>query len=148
MESASQNNLVKVMATGVFDLLHPGHLYFLEQSRAHGTELVVLVTNDEVVRQSKGEPLFDQESRRHLVAGLSCVDQAIIPTETDPAAYYKTVLSIAPDIITLGHDQHFDEATLAADLAVYGWHGKIVRIDKYPDGDISSSQLKAKLRVL
>lgn len=134
----------RVMATGVFDLLHPGHIYFLEQSRALGDELVVLVTNDVVAKRTKKKMLFDQESRRHLVAALACVDQAIIPTETEPTRYYRTVLEINPDIIALGYDQTFTEQKLAQELAKYGWHGQIVRIDKYPDADISSTLLKSK----
>jgi FAD synthetase len=138
-------NKTRVMATGVFDLLHPGHIYFLEQSKALGDELVVVVTNDVVAGQTKKQMLFDQESRRHLVAALACVDQAIVPTETEPERYYRTVLDINPDIITLGHDQTFTEQKLAEELAKYGWHGQIIRIDKYPDADISSTLLKSKI---
>lgn len=138
----------RVMATGVFDLLHAGHLHYLEASKALGDELVVLVTNDEVVRRTKGEPLFDAAHRGHLVGALRCVDQAIIPSETEPTRYYQTVLDIAPDIITLGYDQKFSEEVLASELAQHGWHGEIVRIDKLPHLEISSSQLKAKIKEL
>lgn len=134
------------MATGVFDLLHPGHIYYLEQSRLLGDELVVVVANDTVVQRTKGEPLFDAASRSHMVGALRCVDKVIIPVETDPARYYQTVLDLAPAIITLGHDQRFDEKELAADLAKHGWQGKIVRIGKLPDNEISSSHLKERIR--
>lgn len=137
--------LIRVMATGVFDLLHPGHLYFLTQSRALGDELIVLVTNDTVARRNKKQMLFDQDSRRSLVAALSCVDQAIVPSETEPERYYRTVLEIAPDIITLGYDQTFTEQKLSTELGQYGWHGQIVRIGKLPNKEISSSLLKSKI---
>lgn len=138
--------LRRVMASGVFDLLHPGHIFYLEQSKKHGNELVVVVANDLVVTRTKGKPLFDADSRRHLVAALACVDRVIIPKETDPRRYYRTVLDINPAVITLGYDQTFTEQNLAAELAGYGWQGKIVRIDQYPEAELSSSQIKAALK--
>ncbi len=133
------------MASGVFDLLHPGHIYFLEQSKKLGDELVVLLTNDMVASRTKGELLFDQASRAHMVQALACVDQAIVATETEPTNYYKTVLAIRPDIIALGYDQTFTEQALAADLAAHGWQGKIVRLGQYHQ-PVSSSQLKNQIR--
>lgn len=140
-----QNKKIRVMATGVFDLMHPGHIYYLEQSKALGDELVVVVANDAVVERTKGKPLFEAAARRHLVAALACVDEAVVPAETAPERYYRTVLELNPDIITLGHDQTFSEQKLMAELATHGWQGQVVRIDRYPDGDISSSKLKARL---
>lgn len=139
-------NKIRVMATGVFDLLHPGHIYYLEQSRALGDELYVVIANDEVVRRTKAEPLFEARHRQHMIESLACVDKAIVPTETEPERYYQTVLDIAPDIITLGHDQSFSQQQLAAELAAHGWQGKVVRIDKYPVEDISSTKLKSALK--
>jgi FAD synthetase len=134
------------MATGVFDLLHPGHIYYLEASRLLGDELIVVVANDQVVQRTKGAPLFDAKARAHMVGALRCVDEVVIPIETEPTRYYQTVLDIAPDIITLGHDQRFSEDELTKDLAQHGWHGKVVRMEKYPDGEISSSKLKQQIR--
>lgn len=136
----------RVMATGVFDLLHPGHIYYLEQSKKLGDELVVVVANDTVVARTKGKPLFEADSRKQLVAALACVDRVIIPVETDPRRFYRTVLDIDPDIITLGYDQIFTEQTLVDELARFGWKGQVVRIDKYPEAEISSSKLKNRLK--
>lgn len=135
------------MASGVFDLLHPGHIYYLEQSKKLGDELVVLVANDAVVTREKAKPVFDGASRRRMVAALSCVDRAVVPEETEPRRYYRTVLGIKPDVITLGYDQTFSEQKLASELTRYGWQGKIVRIGKYPGEEMSSSKLKAKLKL-
>lgn len=137
---------VTVMATGVFDLLHPGHIYYLEQSRALGDRLIVLVTNDTVVRQTKGEPLFDAAARAHMIDALQSVDEVIIPIETDRARYYQTVLALRPDIITLGYDQKFSEIELLSELQQHGWTGKIVRMEKYPHAEISSSVLKQRIK--
>lgn len=138
--------MIRIMASGVFDLLHPGHIYYLEESKKLGDELVVVVANDIVVERSKGKPLFDAASRAHMIGALACVDRAIVPTETDPSRYYQTVLDIQPDIITLGYDQTFTEQKLAEDLARHGWHGRVVRIGKYTGEDVSSSQLKRKIK--
>lgn len=135
-----------IMASGVFDLLHPGHIYYLEQSRQLGDELVVIVTNDQVANRTKGKTLFSAESRKQMVAALACVERAIIPIETEPARYYRTVLDINPNVITLGHDQRFSETELLAELARYGWKGEIVRIDKMPGEKVSSTMLKKQLK--
>lgn len=137
---------VRVLATGVFDLLHPGHVFYLEESKKLGTELVVLVTNDMVVTRTKGTPLFNAKSRQHMVAALRCVDEAIVPTNTDPKLYFQTVLDIMPDVITLGYDQTFSERELSKELESRGWKGEVVRIGKYPSGDISSSKLKEAIK--
>ncbi len=147
MVAKKPNNKVRIMASGVFDLLHPGHIFYLEQSRLLGDELVVVVANDTVVTRTKGRPLFEAESRRKMVAALACVSEAVVPAETEPKRYYRTVLDIQPDIITLGHDQSFKEERLVAEMARYGWKGQVVRIDKYPEEEISSSKLKNKLQL-
>lgn len=138
----------RVMASGVFDLLHPGHIYYLEESKKLGGELVVVVANDTVVERAKKKALFDEESRRRLVAALACVDRAVVPAETEPRRFYRTVLDIKPDIITLGYDQSFNEEQLAKELSRYGWTGQVVRIDAYPEAELSSSQLKNQAKKL
>lgn len=137
---------VRVMASGVFDLMHPGHIYYLEQAKALGDELIVVVANDAVVARTKGQPLFDAAARQRLVAALAVVDRAIVPTETDRRRFYRTVLAIAPDIIALGYDQTFTEQELAAELAAYGWQGRVVRIGPEPGGELSSTLVKSKVR--
>ncbi len=145
IDSRSKQQSVRVMATGVFDLLHPGHIYFLEKSRELGDELVVVVANDRVVSRTKAETILPAKTRAHLVGALRIVDSVVIPVETEEARYFQTVLDIAPDIITLGHDQSFSETKLQTELAAHGWQGKIVRIDRYPDEEISSSHLKKRI---
>lgn len=137
----------RIMASGVFDLLHPGHIYFLEMAKALGDELVVVVARDEVVRRTKGEPLFNEQNRRQMVASLACVDHALIPDEIAAHRYYKTVLEIDPDIIALGYDQSFVEDALERELSKYGWYGAIVRVARSPFTLVSSSQLKERVRL-
>ena len=68
----------KVMAVGVFDLLHAGHLHYLEQAKALGDHLTVVVAHDDTVRKRKHEPVTNQDLRRRMVEGLKPVDVACI----------------------------------------------------------------------
>ncbi len=120
--------MVRVMATGVFDLLHPGHLHFLESAKELGDELVVIVATDAMVRRRKHEPITPQEMRRELIQGLKPVDRAIVGREDD---IYKTVEEVRPDIIALGYDQSFREEDIRRELEKRGLgHIKIVRLSK------------------
>lgn len=123
--------MVRVMATGVFDLLHPGHLHFLESAKRLGDELVVVVATDVMVRRRKHEPVTPQEMRRQMVAALKPVDRALIGHEDD---IYKTVEEVRPDIIALGYDQSFREEEIQRELLRRGLHVRIVRLSKDQSG--------------
>ncbi|MBC5792654.1 MAG: adenylyltransferase/cytidyltransferase family protein [Nanohaloarchaea archaeon] len=95
-----------VMAQGTFDVLHPGHLYYLERSADLGDKLIVVVARDSRVRGRK-DLEFSEEERREMLDSLEVVDRAVLGSEGD---IYSTVKEVDPDIITLGHDQkHSDE---------------------------------------
>ena len=102
--------MVRVMAQGVFDLIHLGHVHYLEKARELGDELVVVVASDRTVRERKHEPITPEEMRRDLVAALRCVDMAVVGSDGDDR--YVTVQELKPDIIALGHDQEHDEAKI------------------------------------
>ena len=92
--------MVRVMAVGVFDLLHAGHLHYLEQAKSLGNELVVVVAHDDTVRSQKHEPVTSQELRCRMVEGLKPVDEAISMSSTRVfekrvRATFKTVQSDA-----------------------------------------------------
>ena len=70
--------MTRVMAVGIFDLLHAGHLHYVEQAKSLGEELIVVIAHDETVRKQKHEPVTGQDLRRRMVEGLKPVDQAII----------------------------------------------------------------------
>lgn len=123
--------MVRVMATGVFDLLHPGHLHFLESAKKLGDELVVVVATDNMVRRRKHEPVTPQEMRRRMVGALKVVDRAIVGREDD---IYKTVEEVRPDIIALGYDQSFREEDVQRELKKRGLNIRIVRLDKDASG--------------
>jgi len=118
--------MVRVMATGVFDIIHLGHLHYLEESKKLGDELVVVVATDKTVRRRKHEPVTPEKMRRELVAALKPVDVAVLGREE--ADIYGIVTELKPDIITIGFDQPFDEKDLEMDLTKRGLKVKVVRM--------------------
>ena len=127
----------RVVATGTFDILHPGHLYYLTESRKLGDELFVIVARDKNVKH-KPYPIVPEEQRRAMIAALKPVDHAILGDQTD---MFRPIEEIHPDIITIGFNQYFDEENLRRQLAERGLHAEVVRIGKYADGDLASSRL-------
>jgi FAD synthetase len=118
--------MVRVMATGVFDILHLGHLHYLEESKKLGDELVVVVATDTTVRQRKHEPITPEKMRRELVASLKPVDRAVLGREGGDI--FQIVKDLKPDIITLGYDQPFDQQNLEKELSKRGLKVKVVRM--------------------
>jgi FAD synthetase len=122
--------MTRVMATGVFDILHAGHLHYLEEAKSLGDELFVVVATDSTVRRRKHEPITPEKMRVELVQALKPVDRALLGTEGD---MYETVRRIRPDIIALGYDQEFDEDQLREELAGRGIEARVVRLSKHED---------------
>jgi len=118
--------LVRVLATGVFDIIHLGHLHFLEKSKSLGDELIVIVATDNTVRKRKHEPITPENMRLELVQGLKPVDEAVLGK--DGADIYEIVTELRPDIITIGYDQPFEPSKLEEELAKRGMNVKVVRM--------------------
>ena len=118
--------MVRVMATGVFDILHLGHLHYLEESKKLGDELVVVVATDSTVRKRKHEPITPEKMRCELVASLKPVDKAVLGREGGDI--FEIVKDLRPDVITLGYDQPFDQKNLEKELAKRGLKVKVVRM--------------------
>ncbi|MEA2054812.1 MAG: adenylyltransferase/cytidyltransferase family protein [Candidatus Thermoplasmatota archaeon] len=127
--------MARVMATGVFDLLHMGHLHYLREAKKFGDELVVVVATDETVRKRKHSPIIPQEMRRQLVEALKPVDKAVIGYADDNL---RIVEEIKPDIIALGYDQEMEG--LEKKLKERGIDAKIVRCAKYADYDLNGTR--------
>ncbi len=122
--------MVRVMATGAFDLLHMGHIFFLKEAKKLGDELIVVVACDDTVRKLKHEPITPDYMRASIIKELKMVDDAIVGHKDD---MYKVVEEIKPDIIALGYDQLHDEEKIRKDLEKRGLNVKIVRLPKYED---------------
>ena len=127
----------RVVATGTFDLLHPGHLYYLEESKKLGDELWVIVARDMNVKH-KPRPIIPEEQRLAMIASLRPVDHAILGDKTD---MFRPIEEICPAVITIGFNQLFDEEKIRTQLAARNLTPKIVRIGKYADSDLCSSRL-------
>lgn len=128
--------MVRVMASGVFDLIHLGHVHYLEEAKRLGDELVVVVARDSTVRREKHEPITPEEFRRHLVESLKPVDRAVLGGEGD---IYKIVEELKPDIIALGYDQYHDAERIERELKERGLDVKVVRLTEL-DGDLDGTR--------
>jgi FAD synthetase len=116
---------IKVLAGGVFNIVHLGHVFFLKKAKELGDYLVVVIANDKTARRTKKYELASQETRKANVERLGIADKIVIGDERD---FMKVVREERPDIIALGHDQKADERKLAALLAEEGIACKITRI--------------------
>ena len=137
-----------VLATGVFDLLHVGHLRFLEESKRKGgagARLVVVVARDKTVRLRKGRgPVYPEEQRRELVSALRVVDRAILGhEEIDLLGILKEV---QPDIVCVGYDQKAIGADVSRLIRRQGLPIRVIRIRKFGPVGLNSST-RVKLRV-
>jgi D-beta-D-heptose 7-phosphate kinase/D-beta-D-heptose 1-phosphate adenosyltransferase len=130
-----------VLTNGCFDLLHVGHLRYLQEARRLGDMLVVGVNSDESVRQLKGEsrPIVPQQERAELVAGLECVDYVTIFEE--PTAV-ELVQLIQPTYYAKGGD--YTEQDLPESEAVVAHGGFVVILPLQPER--STSALIEKIR--
>jgi len=125
----------RVVATGTFDIIHPGHITFLREAKKLGDELVVIVAREKNVRH-KPKPVLPEEQRRKVVESIKYVDMAILGDEED---IFKPIVELKPDVIVLGHDQHFDENWLREELRKRNLNCEVVRIRVKEDCPYCSS---------
>ncbi|MFB6265571.1 MAG: adenylyltransferase/cytidyltransferase family protein [Candidatus Nanohaloarchaea archaeon] len=131
--------MTRVMAQGTFDLIHPGHLHYLRESRKLGDELYVVIARDSRVRGEK-ELVMPEEARREVVDALEMVDEAMLGSED---SIFDSVERIQPDIITLGYDQDHDVEELERRLAGQGFDRvEVHRIEEYTGKVASSTELR------
>ena len=132
-----------VFTNGVFDLLHPGHVRYLQDARALGSALIVAVNSDRSVSAIKGpgRPVNPELERAEVLLALACVDAVVVFDEDTPHAVIST---IQPDILVKGADWGPD-AIVGRDV-VEARGGKVVRIDLA--AGYSTSQLIKKARSL
>ena len=110
----------RVMAVGVFDLLHAGHLHYLEQAKSLGGHLTVVISHDDTVRKRKHEPVTNHDLRRRMVEGLKPVDQAVIGNPPE-VPIFDILPEVKPDIIALGYDQETAEDSIKNKLNQLGF---------------------------
>ena len=132
-------NIKIVMATGTFDIIHPGHGYYLEESKKVGgkdSKLVVVVARDSTVRSKKRVPVVDENQRLEVVKMIKFVNEAYLGNEND---MFKIVKEIKPDIITIGSDQNYNITNLKKELTDRGINTEVVKIEGYKKGPLDST---------
>ena len=139
IEALRRGSLRVVLAGGVFDIIHPGHIHTLKAAKALGDILVVAIATDKTAQKMKKRiPLHNQELRRELVDCLSMVDLAIVGHEND---IFETVKLVKPEIIALGYDQIHQEKFISDGCKRINLDTKIVRLQS-PVPELSSSEIQ------
>ena len=137
-----------VLASGVFDLLHLGHVKFLEEAKKFGgkdAELVVIIARDSTVETTKGtKPIMSENQRRALVESLKVVDEAVLGFEELDLG--EVIERVKPDIIALGYDQVDMEKGVQKYVVNHKLNMKVVRIGKFEEDELdSSSKIRQKI---
>jgi glycerol-3-phosphate cytidylyltransferase/FAD synthetase len=134
-----RSSLIVVLAGGVFDIIHPGHIHTLNAAKGLGDVLVVVVATDNTaVKMKKRRPLHSQEQRQELVNSLSMVDLCLIGQEGD---IFKTVNHVKPQIIALGYDQVHQEKFITEECKKIELDAKVARLQS-PIPESSSSKIQ------
>lgn len=137
-----------VIASGVFDLLHLGHVRFLEEAKRAGgenAELIAIIATDNTVENSKGrKPIMSEDQRCALVKSLRVVDEAVLGYENMDIG--EVIEKIKPDVIALGYDQDDMEKEVITYVSKNKLPIEIVRIGKFAENALdSSSKIKQKI---
>ena len=128
-----------ILAGGVFDIIHPGHIHTLNEAKGLGDVLVVVVATDTMAEKAKKRrPLHTKEQRRNLVASLNMVDVCMVGSEK---SIFETVQMISPDVVALGYDQTHQEKSILDGCVKLGLHVSVARLQS-PMPDMSSSQIR------
>ena len=128
-----------VLAGGVFDIIHPGHISTLNAAKKLGDILVVVVATDNTaIKMKKQKPLHTQDQRKELVNSLTIVDLCLIGHEGD---IFKTVNQVRPQTIALGYDQVHQEKFITEGCKKINLDAKVARLQS-PIPDSSSSSIK------
>lgn len=148
MASEKKKKRKIVLASGVFDLLHFGHVRYLEEAKKAGgrnAELIVIVARDSTVENRKGKrPIMSENQRRALVESLKVVDEAILGYEDFDIG--KVLDKIRPDLITVGHDQDGMEQAVRKYVKRKEIKVKVLKVGKFGEDELdSSSKIKQKI---
>ena len=139
LTEVGRSSLHVVLAGGVFDIIHPGHIHTLNAAKALGDVLVVVVATDNTSeKMKKRKPLHTQEQRQELVNSLSMVDLCLVGQEDD---IFKTVNRVRPQIIALGYDQVHQEKFITDGCKKINLDAKVARLQS-PIPESSSSKIE------
>ncbi len=139
LTETGRDSLRIVLAGGVFDIIHPGHIHTLNAAKLLGDVLVVVVATDNTaVKMKKRTPIHSQEQRQELVNSLEVVDLCLIGQEND---IFKTVNHVKPQIIVLGYDQIHQERYITEGCKKIKLNAKVARLQS-PMPESSSSKIE------
>ncbi len=147
MPTTDEQQIV-VLASGVFDLLHYGHVKFLEEAKKLGgknAKLVVVIARDSTVMKTKArKPVMPENQRRKLVESLKVVDEAVLGVENFNLG--DVIQKLRPNIIALGYDQAAMERQVQEFVAKKGLDIRVVRVGKFSADELdSSSKIQKKI---
>lgn len=133
--------MATAMCFGSFDVLHPGHLYYLREAKRYGGKLIVVVAKDSNFKKFKDkEPKYNERQRLEHIRDLPYVDKAVLGKDDD---VLEVVEEYNPDIICLGYDQEtISIPELKEQLSKRGVKADIMRIGPYRENIYKSSKLK------
>ncbi len=145
---SQQDKRTVVLASGVFDLLHLGHVKFLEEAKKAGgkdAELVVVVARDSTVEETKHrKPVMSENQRRALVESLKVVDLAVLGLENFDVG--NVIETIKPDVIALGYDQAEMAYRVKSYVESHCLSVKVVKVGKFEADELdSSSKIRQKI---
>lgn len=135
-----RSQLTVVFVGGVFDIIHPGHLFTLSAAKKLGDLLIVSIARNKTVKKLKNHnPLNGEELRLKLVNALKVVDIALLGSEKNK---FEIVERVKPDVIALGYDQSHDTSKLNNDTKRLGFQIKVIRFNSFIDNNKSSNIIK------
>ncbi len=128
-----------VMCAGTFDIIHPGHLYYLSESKKYGDKLIVVVARDETSERIKGKkPVHNEKARLEAIRMLDIVDEAVLG---NPGSIFDIVEKIKPNVICLGYDQRIHNNELEDELKKRSINADVIRISAYMPNLYKSSKM-------
>jgi FAD synthetase len=135
--------MIKVLITGTFDIIHPGHLYLLKTAKAKGDFLIVVVARDMTVKKVKGRlPLYPEKTRIKNLKKLKIANRVVLG---QPGDKLKIMEKYQPDIICLGYDQKNFTSHLKTELKKRGLKTRIIRLKSFKPRLYKSSILASRL---
>lgn len=136
-----KNKKKLVVTNGCYDLIHPGHIRILRESKKIGDVLVVLINSDKSVKKNKGSmrPIQKQKDRVEILTSIKYVDFVIMFDNKTPSSLYKKLL---PDVLTKGSEYKKNSIAGAREVISYGGKVKLIKMKK----NYSTSKIINKIK--
>jgi len=133
-----------VITFWTFDIVHPGHVYFLQTAKSHGDKLITIIARDRnVMKFKKKAPLHHEHQRMQDIKNLNIADLVELWHEDD---YFLAIRKHTPDIIAIGYDQTYLVKELSAFLYENNYKTEVVTIESFGPDEHKSSIIKKKMK--